>query len=78
MILPSKHLGEDRALLTVGAEALALLHHPKTVSNLWHELHRRRELRSPIAYDWFILSLDLLFALELIQMDRGRLSRVAK
>ena len=32
MILPSKHLSQDRALLTVGAHVLTFLAHPKTVS----------------------------------------------
>lgn len=35
MILPSKHLPQDRALLTVGAHVLTFLAHPKTVSALW-------------------------------------------
>ena len=40
MILPSKHLPRDRALLTVGGQILAFLVRPKTVSALWEELNR--------------------------------------
>lgn len=40
MILPSKHLSQDRALLTVGARLLVHLSHPKTVSSLWEEISR--------------------------------------
>jgi hypothetical protein len=38
MILPTKRLGIERAMLTVGAEILELLTEPKTVSRLWEEL----------------------------------------
>lgn len=75
MILPSKHLGADRALLTVGAELLALLREPKTVSRLWTELKHERADAVPILYDWFILALDMLFALGLIDFERGRVAR---
>lgn len=40
MILPSKHLQQDRALLTVGGHILTYLVWPKTVSALWEELNK--------------------------------------
>ncbi len=40
MILPAKHLSQDRALLTVGARLLAHLSQPLTVSALWEEVSR--------------------------------------
>jgi hypothetical protein len=76
VILPSKHLGADRALLTVGAEILRLLREPKTVSRLWADLKRRRADSAPIMYDWFVLGLDLLFAMGLVDFERGRVTRV--
>lgn len=42
MILPTKHLREDQALIAVGAELLGLLDEPKTVSRLWEEIRRAR------------------------------------
>lgn len=75
MILPSKHLSEDRALVTVGAEVLGLLREPKTVSRLWTDLKRKHAAGVPVMYDWFILSLDVLFALGLVEIERGRVSR---
>ncbi len=98
MILPSKHLREDQALIAVGAELLSLLHEPKTVSRLWDELRRARAAASPspaasskhatlrrqrqetrcnIPFDWFILALDLLYLLGAIELERGRIRRVA-
>jgi len=75
MILPSKHLREDRALLTIGADLLQLLGEPKTVSRLWSDTQRRREAASPVSYDWFVLALDLLFAMGLVVFERGRVQK---
>jgi hypothetical protein len=74
MILPSKHLSSDRALLTVGARLLAALDEPRTVSALWDMIRKRRNIRSPhgpISYEWFVLSLDLLHAMDAIELENG-------
>lgn len=81
MILPSKHLPQDRALLTVGAHVLTFLAHPKTVSALWEELNRPNAsvaaMPLRITYDWFLLALDLLYALEAIELESGLVTRRA-
>jgi hypothetical protein len=76
MILPSKHLSERRALLTVGSIILRLLDRPRTVSSVWEELrgtegkaHRR------LSYDWFVLALDLLFLVNAVALRDGLLTR---
>lgn len=76
MILPTKHLPTERSLLGIGAEILHLLDQPKTVSRLWTDIREHRgESASRLSFDWFILSLNLLYAIGAIQMNRGRLSR---
>jgi hypothetical protein len=79
MILPSKHLPQDRALLTIGARVLTFLAHPKTVSALWEELnmHDFGLVATPrrITYDWFLLALDLLYALGSIDLKSGLVTR---
>ena len=78
MILPTKRLGVQRAMLTVGAEILELLTEPKTVSRLWDELGRVMSERSStriVNYDWFVLTLDLLYMLGALEMDHGRIRR---
>lgn len=80
MILPSKHLPQDRALLTVGGHVLTFLAHPKTVSALWEELNRHDEGLAAahprkITYDWFLLALDLLYALGTIELESGLVAR---
>lgn len=80
MILPSKHLSQDRALLTVGARVLTFLGRPKTVSALWEELNRHdpsltAAMPRQITYDWFLLSLDLLYVLGTIELESGLVAR---
>lgn len=78
MILPTKRLGVERAILTVGAEILGLLTEPKTVSRLWDELGHAMSDRSStriVNYDWFVLTLDLLYMLGALEMDHGRIRR---
>ena len=76
MILPTKHLPTERSLLGIGAEVLHLLDQPKTVSRLWTDIQEHRgESASRLPFDWFILSLNLLYVIGAIQMNRGRLSR---
>ncbi|MGA2451414.1 MAG: ABC-three component system middle component 6 [Polyangiaceae bacterium] len=76
MILPTKHLREDRALLTLGAELFVVLREAKTVSRLWSDFSKHRSRgSSPVTYDWFVLTLDLLFALGVVEFARGRVMR---
>jgi hypothetical protein len=79
MILPSKHLSQDRALLTVGARILQHLSQPKTISTLWEELPRQGQVAQKgaplLRYDAFILTLDLLFLLGAIELHKGLLTR---
>jgi hypothetical protein len=79
MILPTKHLPQERALLAVGADILRLLGEPKTVSRLWEETKKARAsqpLSSVLTYDWFVLAIDLLFAMSVIDIERGRIRKV--
>lgn len=78
MILPSKHLTQDRALLTVGAEILQHLSRPVTVSALWQRMKcspRDQKATSSLRYDAFILALDLLFLIDALDLRDGLLVR---
>ncbi len=80
MILPTKHIRPERALLTVGADILACLKGPMTVSRVWDEVRKQRgevvEV-APINYDWFILALDLLFITKAVSFENGVLRKGA-
>lgn len=79
MILPTKHLSQDRALLTVGAQLLSYLIQPKTVSALWEETSRPTIIKEgnkhALRYDAYVLTLDLLFLMGAIELQDGLLSR---
>lgn len=76
MILPAKHLPQERALLTIGAQILKILDRPKSVSLLWNELGKSDTYQAqPITFDWFILALDLLAIINVIHLENDRISR---
>ena len=78
MIVPSKHLSQDRALLTVGATILRHLSQPITVSGLWEEITRPTPMeKTPprVRFDAFVLALDLLFLMGAIDLRDGLLSQ---
>ncbi|MBI1249323.1 hypothetical protein GC197_15945 [bacterium] len=77
MILPSKHLKTDRALIGIGGEVLQLLDQSKTVSRLWEEFRetRSKQGKHVIGFDRFVLTLDMLYLFEAIDFDRGRILR---
>ena len=78
MILPTKRLPQDRALLAIGADVLIALRRPQTVSKVWDEMKKRRSARkeaAPLSFDWFVLSLAFLFAINAIELRNGRLHK---
>jgi hypothetical protein len=80
MILPTKHLSQDRALLTIGATILPRLQQPLTVSALWEQLSSEPAFRTnaaPLRYDSFVLTLDLLYLIGAIELEDGLLSRTS-
>ncbi len=78
MILPTKHLSPDRAIITVASEIFGLINNRSTVSSLWNDLqdkHRANMRQGEIPYDWFILSLDFLYLISAIDENNGNLTR---
>lgn len=78
MILPTKGVSLRNALLSVGADVLRLLPEAKTVSRLWADFQGSRSSQAEIPFDWFVLSLDLLFLLGAIDFERGRVYRAQR
>lgn len=75
MILPSKHLQQDRALLGVGGEILGHLDEERTVSELWERVRRARGPEAtPLSFDWFLLALAFLYAVTAIDLADGVIS----
>ncbi len=79
MILPTEHVRPDRSLLGVGAEVLAILVRPMTISTLWDGIRSRRSGGEPSAvldYRWFVLALDLLYTLGAVNLDGDLIRKV--
>jgi len=77
MILPDKHLRQDRALLHVGAEILAQVGDGRTVSELWERVRLARFSNpgiAPLSFDWFVLSLTFLYAVSALEITDGLIS----
>lgn len=78
MILPTKHITNERSLLGVGADIIAIIQkRPETISSIWNKI-RQKKKRTPISYRWFILSLDLLYIMGAIKTEQGLIRLVSK
>ncbi|RYF19930.1 MAG: hypothetical protein EOO77_09065 [Oxalobacteraceae bacterium] len=77
MILPTKNISPDRALLTLAGKVFQGLGAPRTVSGVWDEFRAQQQAR-PISYAFFILSIDLLFLMKLVTLDDDGLIRRLK
>jgi hypothetical protein len=74
VILPGKHLRQDRALLGVGGEILACLDEDRTVSELWECVRNQRAqiaVTTPLSFDWFVLSLSFLYTISAVELVHG-------
>jgi hypothetical protein len=72
MILPGKHIKQDRALIAVGGDILSVLDGRMNVSEIWKRVQVLRESRkgsSPLSFDWFVLALTFLFAVSAVVQD---------
>ena len=72
MILPSKHISEEHALLGVGAILLGHLDRPQTVTSLWE---KARENNIVGTFERFVLALDLLHITGAVGLSGGMIRR---
>ncbi len=78
MLMPTKHIKTENALVGVGAEVLSLLERDKTVSTLFRDVQkwRRDNDLATIHFDWFLLSLDFLFSVGALRFESGVLKKL--
>lgn len=69
MLLPTRGVSVDRALMTVGSDLLEVLQTPRSVSSLWETYVSRQRSAGgdSITFDWFSLALASLFAVNLVE-----------
>lgn len=77
MILPTKYVSHDRALLTIGGDILRRLEEPKSVSALWDYVRQSPSsgAGNPVPFDWFVLALNLLYAVSAVDYVQGLVHR---
>lgn len=72
MILPTKHISQNEALIGVGATVLAHLDGPMTVSGLWERLRSEANVGT---FERFVLAANLLYLIGAIDMKDGLIVR---
>lgn len=72
MILPTKHIPQNEALIGVGATVLAYLSGPMTVSGLWECLRSERNVGT---FERFVLATNLLFLIGAVDIRDGLITR---
>lgn len=73
MILPNKFLEEKDSLLYVGALLLDKLYVPSSVSELWNQVNDNKSVNN---YERFIITLDMLYVLNLIELKNDKIRRI--
>lgn len=74
MILPDKNVLLSKSLVGIGYLIIDELSEPQTVTSLWDKL-RKYELN--LTFQKFVLTLDFLFSLEIIDIYNGLIGRKA-
>ena len=72
MLLPTKHISLKSSLLSSGGTLLRILNSPQTITKLWLKARRQSSIET---FDRFCLTLDFLFALDLITFQNGLIIR---
>lgn len=72
MILPTKHIPTSHSLIGVGAKVLAAVDRPKTLVALWDQLREQPEVGT---FARLVLALDLLYAMDVIDLVDGLITR---
>jgi hypothetical protein len=68
MILPSKHISEEQALIGVGAVLLREIHGQETITSLWE---KARSYPTVGTFERFVLALDMLHITGLVNLTNG-------
>lgn len=73
MIIPDKNIKLQNSLLGMGAQVLSELQTSETISSLWEKIKTNKVINS---YEKFVLTLDFLFMLNLIDLQEGIVVKV--
>jgi hypothetical protein len=72
MILPSKHISEEQALVGVGAVLLQEMKQSQTVTSLWERVRLQPAVGT---FERFVLALDMMHMIGVVTVTNGMLER---
>jgi hypothetical protein len=72
MILPTKQIPPSHSLIGIGSLLLSRLRRATTVSALWHSVNKEESIGS---FERFLLTLSMLYTMELIDLQDGLIIR---
>lgn len=72
MILPSKHISQEQALLGVGAVLLEEIRQPQTATSLWEKVRQHPAVGT---FERFVLALDFLHITGVVILTDGMIER---
>lgn len=75
MILPTKHISTQQALIGTGALILQELSRPISVSKLWENVRSQSAVDT---YERFVLTLDMLYIIGIITIEKNKIRRAEK
>lgn len=75
MILPSKHISQEQALIGVGAVLLKEIRKPQTVTSLWEAVCEHKAVGT---FERFVLALDMLHITGVIALKDGLIARIER
>ncbi|MDW0111588.1 hypothetical protein QT711_00230 [Sporosarcina saromensis] len=78
VLLPNKYIHEERTIVMVGGKLIHLLRNPVTVTQLWDSYRKQQEIQNlpQVPFDLFILTLDFLYIIGVIDFRKGKLRRL--
>jgi hypothetical protein len=81
MILPTKHLRTESSLIYVGGIVQnTIVGRALSIDQLWYQVKNKykTETKKDITYDWFILSLNMLYIIGLVDFEKGKIKEADK
>lgn len=73
--MPSKYLKEDEALIGVSAALLSLIERNGNLSEIWESAKKIKAIGS---FERFILALNFLYLLDLVDLHENKIVRTQK
>lgn len=75
MLVPNKYEDLSKNFFSVGIDIVRLVKRPRKVYNLYTDLINTRKDKYEITFNRFLLTLDFLFAVGIIELENNRIMK---